>query len=183
LQYHNYYKIASIREERYIISHDYNPEALARNLIAFRRILWREMIRSTVKDSSEFDISLLQFLTLFLLITESEMTVKRVAALLGRSESATSRMLDQLVARGLVCRREGERDRRVKRVSLSENGRSFVAALEQKRAATQIMVMKYLSPEERAVVAQAMQLLADAARRHAGEHTESETTGTEHTDE
>jgi DNA-binding MarR family transcriptional regulator len=168
---------------RYTISHDYNPDTLARDLITFRRILWREMIRSTVRGSSEFDISSLQLLTLFLLMSEGEMTVKRVAAFLGRSESATSRMLDQLVVRGLVCRREGERDRRVKRVSLSENGRAFVAALEQKRAEAQMIVMKYLSPEERAVVAQAMQLLADAARRHADEHTEPETTGTDNADE
>jgi hypothetical protein len=35
-----------------------------------------------------------------------------------------------------------------------------------------MVVMTYLAPEERAVVAQAMQFLADAARRHALEHTE-----------
>ncbi len=121
-------------------------------------------------------MSSIQFVTLLLLVSEGELTIKRVAEFLGRSESATSRMLDQLVVRGLVCRREDERDRRVKRVSLSESGLSFVNTLEQKRVEAQMVVMTYLAPEERAVVAQAMQFLADAARRHALEHAEPETT-------
>ncbi len=134
------------------------------------------MVVSTIRGSSDFEMSSIQFVTLLLLVSEGELAIKRVANFLGRSVSATSRMLDQLVVRGLVCRREDESDRRVKRVSLSESGRSFVHALEQKRVEAQMVVMAYLSPEERAVVAQAMQLLADAARRHALEYTEPETT-------
>jgi DNA-binding MarR family transcriptional regulator len=158
-------------EER-VISNDYNREMLAQNLIEFRRTLWREMVVSTIRGSSNFEMSSIQLVTLFLLVSEGELTIKRVAEFLGRSVSATSRMLDQLVVRGLVCRREDERDRRVKQVSLSESGRSFVHTLEQKRVEAQMMVMTYLSPEESAVVAQAMQFLADAARRHALEHAE-----------
>ncbi|HLX55748.1 MAG TPA: MarR family transcriptional regulator [Ktedonobacteraceae bacterium] len=130
------------------------------------------MVVSAIRGSSDFDVSAIQFVTLHLLVSEGELAIKRVAEILGRSVSATSRMLDQLVERGWVCRREDEHDRRVKRVSSSERGRSFVDALEQKRVETQLVVMAYLSPEERAVVAQAMQLLADAARRHALEHPE-----------
>ncbi len=124
---------------------------------------------STIASSSDFDISAIQFATLFLLAGEGELTIKSVAELIGRSVSATSRMLDQLVIRGLVSRNEDTRDRRTKRVSLSENGQAFVQVLEQKRAEAQIVVMAYLSPEERGIVEQAMQLLAAAARRHAHE--------------
>jgi DNA-binding MarR family transcriptional regulator len=156
---------------------------LAQNLTEFRRTTWREMVVSTIRGSGDFEMSSIQFVTLFLLVSEGELTIKRVAELLGRSVSATSRMLDQLVVRGLVCRREDERDRRVKRVSLSESGRSFVHSLEGKRVEAQMVVMAYLSPEERAVVAQAMQLLADAARRHALEHAELETSTSDIADE
>jgi DNA-binding MarR family transcriptional regulator len=158
--------------EEHVISNDYNREMLAQNLTEFRRALWREMVVSTIQGSNNFEMSSIQLVTLFLLVSEGELTIKRVAEFLGRSVSAVSRMLDQLVVRGLVCRREDERDRRVKQVSLSESGRSFVHTLEQKRAEAQMMVMAYLSPEESAVVAQAMQFLADAARRHALEHAE-----------
>jgi DNA-binding MarR family transcriptional regulator len=158
--------------EEHVISNDYNREMLAQNLIEFRRTLWREMVVGAIRGSSNFEMSSIQLVTLFLLVSEGELTIKRVAEVLGRSVSATSRMLDQLVMRGFVCRREDEHDRRVKRVSLSEGGRSFVHSLEQKRVEAQMMVMAYLSPVESAVVAQAMQFLADAARRHALEHTE-----------
>ncbi len=172
---YKYCNRATVEEEQ-AISYDYNHEKLAQNLTEFRRTIWRELILSTIRGSSDFEMSSIQFVTLLLLVSEGELTIKRVAEFLGRSESATSRMLDQLVVRGLVCRREDERDRRVKRVSLSESGLSFVNTLEQKRVEAQMVVMTYLPPEERAVVAQAMQFLADAARRHALEHTESETT-------
>jgi DNA-binding MarR family transcriptional regulator len=135
--------------------------------------MWKEMLLGTITGSSNFDISATQFATLFSLAGEGELTIKRIAELLGRSVSATSRMLDQLVTRGLISRIEDERDRRAKRVSLSESGQAFVQALEQKRAEAQITVMAYLSPEERAVVEQAMQLLAIAARRHVNEHLRS----------
>jgi DNA-binding MarR family transcriptional regulator len=147
---------------------------LAQNLISFRRVMWKEAMLSVIASSSDFDISAIQFATLFLLAGEGELTIKRVAELLGRSLSATSRMLDQLVTRGLISRYEDERDRRTKRVSLSENGREFVRALEQKRAEAQIAVMAHLTPDEREIVEQAMQLLATAARRHTHEHTKSE---------
>ena len=156
---------------------------LAQNLTEFRRTLWRDMVASTIRGSRDFEMSSIQLVTLFLLVSEGELTIKQVAEFLGRSVSATSRMLDQLVVRGLVCRREDEHDRRVKRVSLSESGRSFIHTLEQKRVEAQMVVMAYLAPEERAVVAQAMQLLADAARRHALEHAEPETSRSDIPDE
>jgi DNA-binding MarR family transcriptional regulator len=182
LQYCKYYKIA-IFEGRQIIIDDHDYELLAQNLSTFRRTMWKEAMLSTIASSSDFDISAIQFATLFLLAGEGELTIKRVAELLGRSVSATSRMLDQLVIRGLVSRNEDTRDRRTKRVSLSENGQAFVQALEQKRAEAQIAVMAFLSPEECAVVERAMQLLALAARRHADEHARSKISPTKNAEE
>ncbi|GAC1402064.1 MAG: hypothetical protein NVSMB49_17580 [Ktedonobacteraceae bacterium] len=156
-----------------IIIDEHDDALLAQNLITFRRIMWKEMLLSTIAGSSNSDISAIQFATLFLLAGEEELTIKRVAELFEHSVSATSRLLDQLVTRGLVSRNEDARDRRIKRVSLSEDGRVFVQTIEQKRAEAQIAAMAYLSPEERGVVEQAMQLLAIAARRHSDEHARS----------
>ncbi len=128
---------------------------------------------STIAGSSNFDISAIQLATLFLLGGEGELTIKQIAELLGRSVSATSRMLDQLVTRGLISRNEDLRDRRTKLVSLSTDGQAFVHAIEKKRAETQIAAMAYILPEERAIVEQAMQMLANAARRYAHERSGS----------
>ena len=136
------------------------------------------MMLSAIARSSNSDISAVQFVTLAALAGEEAMTIKGVAEVLGRSVSATSRLLDQLVTRGLVNRSEDTQDRRTKRVSLSESGQAFVQTIEQKRVEAQIAVMAYLSPEERSVVEQAMQLLAVAARRHADEHARSNISST-----
>ena len=104
---------------------------------------------------------------------EDELTITQVAELLGRSVSVASRLLDQLVVRGMVRRREDERDRRVKRVAITEQGRTLVATLEQQRANAQLAVMTYLSPEEQAEVTRAMVLLAQASRRSL-QHVSSE---------
>lgn len=96
---------------------------------------------------------------------EGEPTIKQVAEQLGRSVSATGRLLDHLVQRGLVSRREDERDRRLKRVAITEQGRQFTATLEQQRADAQLAIMEYLSAEEQAAVMRAMALLAAAGRR------------------
>jgi DNA-binding MarR family transcriptional regulator len=146
-----------------IISNDH--EMLARSISQFRRTLVREFVLDIMTAFGDFDFSLPQMATLLLLDEEGELTVKQIAELVGRSVSATSRLLDQLVERGMVSRREDERDRRAKRVAITESGQSLIATLEQRRAEAQITVMEYLSAEERAEVTRAMVLLAEAGRR------------------
>jgi DNA-binding MarR family transcriptional regulator len=147
---------------REIIMND--NELLARSINQFRRTIIRDFIFVVVRTFEDFDYSLPQMATLLLLDEEGELTIKQVAELLGRSVSATSRLLDQLVVRGMITRREDERDRRAKRVAITERGRALIATLEQRRADAQIAVMEYLSAEERAQVRRAMALLAEAGR-------------------
>ena len=134
-----------------------------------RRALLREGMLTMIRTLGDADVSLTQLATLFLLQDEDEPTIKQVAALLGRSVSATGRLLDQLVRRGLVRRREDEHDRRSKRVAVTAQGLAFIATLEQHRAGAQFAVMQHLTPEEQADVMRAMLLLAEAGRRSDGD--------------
>src|SRR6266699_2533743 len=140
-------------------------EMLARSISQFRRAIVRGFVFNILRTFVNFDFSLPQLATLLLLDEEGELTIKQVTEILGRSVSATSRLLDQLVERGMVSRREDERDRRAKRVAITESGRRLIATLEQRRADVQIVVMEYLSAEERADVTRAMALLAEAGKR------------------
>jgi DNA-binding MarR family transcriptional regulator len=140
-------------------------ELIAWSISQLRRNIIREFAFSVVQTFEDFDYSFPQMATLFLLDEEGEQTIKGVAELLGRSLSATSRLLDHLVVRGMIIRREDERDRRVKRVAITAQGRSFIETIEQQRADAQIAVMEYLSPEERAEVVRGMVLLAEATER------------------
>jgi DNA-binding MarR family transcriptional regulator len=152
-------------------------ELIAWSISQLRRNIIREFAFRVVQTFGDFDYSFPQMATLLLLDEEGEQTIKGVAELLGRSFSATSRLLDQLVVRGLINRREDERDRRVKRVSITAQGRSFIETIEQRRADAQIAVMEYLSPEERAEVVRGMVLLVEATRRKKELH-EAPATGT-----
>jgi len=143
----------------------------------FRRAIFRDFVVGIIHTFEDFDFSLPQLAALLLLEEEGELTIKRVAELLKRSVSATSRLLDQLVVRGLVSRQEDERDRRAKLVALTEPGRVFMEMVEQRRAEAQLAVMEYLSTEEQAEMARAMVLLAEAARRGRKQH-EPPATGT-----
>jgi len=152
-------------------------ELIAWSISQLRRNIIREFAFRVVQTFGDFDYSFPQMATLLLLDEEGEQTIKRVAELLGRSPSATSRLLDQLVVRSMINRHEDERDRRVKRVAITAQGRSFIETIEQQRADAQIAVMEYLSLEERAEVVRGMVLLVEATRRKK-EHHESPTTGT-----
>jgi DNA-binding MarR family transcriptional regulator len=165
---------ANIEKMQQINTND--RETLVRSISQFRRAIVREFVFNILHTFGDFDFSLPQLGTLLLLDEEGELTIKQVTEILGRSVSATSRLLDQLVERGMISRREDERDRRAKRVAITESGRKLIATLEQRRAEVQIVVMEYLSAEERADVTRAMALLAEAGkRRRHDEHPESTT--------
>ncbi len=149
-------------------------ELLAQSISQFRRTVIRDFIFVVVHTFEDFDYSLPQMATLLLLDEEGELTIKQVAELLGRSVSATSRLLDQLVVRGMITRREDERDRRAKRMAITERGRALITTLEQQRADAQIAVMEYLSAEEQAEVRRAMALLAEAGVRRRKQDESSE---------
>jgi len=71
----------------------------------------------------ELDLTFSQVRMLFALAQHGEpLPINEVAERLRLSVAAAGRNVDQLVKLGLVVRREDERDRRVKRVSLSEAG-------------------------------------------------------------
>src|SRR5207244_3226213 len=134
-------------------------EALARDLNRFRRAMLREGLVGAIREGEDLDLTMVQLGALLLLDAEGERTIGEMAAELGRSVSAASRLLDQLVRRGLVTRREDEHDRRAKRLAITEAGHALVARIERRRADTQLAVMARLSPAEQALVLRAMELL------------------------
>ncbi len=155
----------------------YDREMLACSISQFRRTIVREFVFNILHMFVDFDFSLPQLATLLMLDEEGELTIKQVTEILGRSVSATSRLLDQLVERGMLSRREDEHDRRSKRIAITEKGRMLIATLEQRHADAQIAVMEYYSVEEQAVINRAMALLAEAdQRRRRYDPPESHTT-------
>ncbi len=148
-------------------------DALHRSLVRFRHAVLRDGFLDAVRAMDEFDLSVAQMATLMLLDAERSRTVGDLATDLGRSLSATSRLVDQMVKRGLVDRQEDARDRRVKRATLTDRGQELIGRVQRRRTEAQLAVMAVLSESERAEVMRGMGLLAEAAgrRRAAADHS------------
>ena len=97
----------------------------------------------------ELDLSVSQVRVLFVLAQrDAAIPINEVADELRLSVAATGRNIDQLVNMGLVDRREDERDRRVKRVSLSEAGRKVTTNhIECKRGQLREFASRVPEPE------------------------------------
>lgn len=126
----------------------------------------RDMLPDLIRVLEQDDLHLIHSAALSVLERGGEPTVKELADLIGRSVSRASRLVEQLVARGLVERREDRNDRRVRRVRLSRQGASVLRPIQQRRAELTIKLMTHLTEEERGIVVRAMELLTEAARKH-----------------
>jgi DNA-binding MarR family transcriptional regulator len=134
-------------------------------MLAVRRSMARDFMRAAVQALGERDLTILQFGTLLLLEDGQERTVGALAEQIGRSMSATSRMIDQLVKRELLRRQEDPNDRRARRVTLSAAGRKLLLTMMRRRAEAELRLLDSLAPADQQTVVRAMELLAGAARR------------------
>lgn len=142
-------------------------EALFRDLAASRSALLREGFLDALRLMGDEELSVAQLGALMLLEFEGERSVGELAALLGRSLSATSRLLDGLVRRELAVRREDPSDRRTRLAAIGSRGHALLEQVMRRRADAQLGLMATLTPEEQAAVMRGMALLAEAARRRA----------------
>ncbi|MDF2975829.1 MAG: transcriptional regulator, MarR family [Actinomycetospora sp.] len=111
------------------------------------------------------ELSMTQLATLYVLDAGEPVPLGALAERIGRSVSATSRLVDALVRRDLVGRQEHPTDRRVRQVAIGKAGEALLRRLERTRADAQLEIMDRLEPADRALVARAMALLGDSARQ------------------
>ena len=95
--------------------------------------------------------------------TATELTLKEAAEHVLISLPAMSRTVDDLVRRGFVARQEDLEDRRMKRVSLTEAGRSVIRRLNAARLNGLREFTQTLSDSERMKLAAALSALLERA--------------------
>jgi DNA-binding MarR family transcriptional regulator len=78
-----------------------------------------------------------------------EPTVKELSERMGLSLPGASRAADALLRRGWVERREDEQDRRMKRLRITDDGRTVLRTVEEARLAGMERLIAQLSPEDR----------------------------------
>jgi DNA-binding MarR family transcriptional regulator len=127
------------------------------------RALWRELVIGFASQLSELRLGFTQLAALYVLADGSTTTVGELADSLGRSPSATSRLVDGLVRRRLVERHEEPEDRRQRSVALTLRGQALLRAVDRARADQFLTAVRPLPTAERALVAMGVAALATRA--------------------
>ena len=134
-----------------------SPKELAGELLE----LWHHLMRGSSHRLyaliGELDISITQMKTLHALDDcADEVSVKELADRLGLSLPGASRMVDGLLRRGWLERREDPSDRRMKRVGITAAGRKIINRIETARLAGLEDYAASLSPEQRVRLSSAL---------------------------
>jgi DNA-binding MarR family transcriptional regulator len=133
----------------------------SRKLAAELLELWHHLMRGSSQQMyaliTELDISITQMKTLHVLADNgSEVSVKELADRLGLSLPGASRIVDALMRRGWLERREDPDDRRMKRVRITAEGRTVLDRIETARLAGLEDYAASLTPEQRARLSSAL---------------------------
>jgi DNA-binding MarR family transcriptional regulator len=137
-----------------------SEQALAADLYAFVVYLHKNCNSDLFEAVGALELSLTQIKLLQQLEdVPHELTLKEAAGLVHVSLPAASRMVDDLVQRGFVERNEDSEDRRMKRVRLTDRGRSVIGRLNAARLSGLEQFALGLSPDERNSLAQALDSL------------------------
>jgi DNA-binding MarR family transcriptional regulator len=124
--------------------------ALAADLYALIAHLHKNCNADLLEAVGTLELSLTQIKLLHHLEdTTSELTLKQGAEAVRVSLPAASRLVEDLVHRGLVERHEDTEDRRMKRISLTDRGRRAITRLNAARLSGLQSFVSTLSDEER----------------------------------
>ena len=99
----------------------------------FTRILFSKVIQRLAVVVSEEHLSFSQVAALHIIDREGVVNVNDISTSLNLSRSATSRMIDELVKKDLIERKEDQENRRAKTLSLTTSGKKFMDTLSIER--------------------------------------------------
>ena len=135
---------------------------LARDMYALLSYLMRTATMGTFNTIAELDLSFTQIKVLCALEMEGQdRSVKALADSMLVSLPAMSRAVDGLFERGFVEREEDPTDRRMKRVRLTEAGRSVPLALNEARMSALHELIGSLDGEEAESLQKALALMLE----------------------
>lgn len=137
-------------------------EALTRDMYALASYLMRTANVGTFNAIAELDLSFTQIKALCALDADGEeRSVKALAESMGVSLPAMSRAVDGLFERGFVGREEDSEDRRMKRVRLTDAGRTVPQALNEARLSALQELLSSLGEEEASALEHALGLILE----------------------
>jgi DNA-binding MarR family transcriptional regulator len=139
-----------------------NPRQLS-DRIAMGRALWRDLVVGFAAQLGELGLGFSQLAALYAISGTQTLTVADLAEQIGRSPSATSRLVSALERRGLVRRQEEAVDRRQRTLEMTAEGQALIAQIDGARAEQFLAVVRPLPPAERALIAMGVAALSSRA--------------------
>lgn len=139
-----------------------NPRQISER-VAMGRALWRELVLGFAQQLGELRLGFTQLAALYILADSGTTTIADLADALGRSPSATSRLVDGLVRRRLVERRQEAEDRRQRSLWLTQRGLALLRVVDRGRADQFLGAVRALPPPERKLIAMGVAALATGA--------------------
>lgn len=138
-----------------------SKQVSSRKLAAELLELWHHLMRGSSQQMyaliAELDVSITHMKTLHVLADGgSELSVKELSDRLGLSLPGASRIVDALMRRGWLERREDPDDRRMKRVRITDEGRKVLDRIEAARLAGLENYAASLTPEQRTRLSSAL---------------------------
>ena len=137
---------------------------LVKKLINHMERVQSHLRSGQVSAWSDLDLTMPQAKTLFLL-AEEPMRMRGIAGRLGVEMPSATTMIDRLVVKGLVERRQDPGDRRAVVCSVTPAGRDAVEKFWSLRAARIESLADNLSDEDLEIVVPAMKIMANAVCR------------------
>jgi DNA-binding MarR family transcriptional regulator len=139
-----------------------NPRQLS-DRIAMGRALWRDLVIGFCVQLGELRLGFTQLAALYAAAGTATLTIQDLADQIGRSASATSRVVTSLEARGLIARQPEVADRRQRTVEVTAAGHALLNVIDHARADQFLAVVRPLPPDERALVAMGVAALSSHA--------------------
>ena len=128
---------------------DIDPADAERQRAATSRRVRAFKVAGRIEAGSPFAILNLSDQAALQRIGESPAIMRDVAAELGSALSTATAVIDRLVKRGLVRRDRDESNRRVVRLSLTDEGRCLLGRFVEEQLANSVAILARLTPQER----------------------------------
>jgi DNA-binding MarR family transcriptional regulator len=151
------------------VTTDDDREALIQRISLLQRDLGRAWAHDRSMPVLLSTLTMQQFKVVMILSLQGSVSGQELAQKLGVGLGTVTGIVDRLVARDLVDRREDPADRRIRRIGLTDHGRKFTDEIADAGLARFRMVLERLDTETLHDFEQTMRKFTDAAMELAEE--------------
>lgn len=137
----------------------------------------RSVVSQAATDFFSVDLTMPQLRVVFFLAASGAISAHELAEALHVGPTTLTGIVDRLEARGLVRRQADDRDRRVRRIGLTEEGQRLVQDLHRVQHQYEVRLLRRLDVDVLAGLATAVEALARASEELAREDAQAGSVG------